>query len=192
MDHRYPLVTTRTLDKVDKGTDHQHAPRSVWHRIACSLVEMAIITGVVVHTLQVVSNAHGDHLDWHSFVGTFIAVPVILLALATIHLSAFPLNQWVWRAPVFALVESSVESLLSLALIAAGRERWGTGRAVFGDWPAMSGTTFLTRFGMICVFALILGGVAQFVRRREIHAERKRGPARATGGPPHGGRRAGD
>lgn len=153
---------------------------------------MAVIAGVVVRTLHVISNAHGDQLDWHSFVGTFIAVPVILLALATIHLSAFPLHQWVWRAPVFALVESAVESLLSLALIAVGRERWGTGRAVFGDWPAMAGTTFLTRFGMVCVFALILGGVAQYVRRREIRAERKRGHARGPGTSAPGGRRAGD
>ena len=146
---------------------------------------MAIIAGVVVRVLHVVSNAHGEQLDWHSFVGTFIAVPVVLLALATIHLASFPLHQWVWRAPMFALVESSVESLLSLALISAGRERWGTGRAVFADWPAMAATTFLTRFGMICVFALVLGGVAQFVRRREIHASRKKahhtGPA-APGG----------
>ncbi|HEY5087738.1 MAG TPA: hypothetical protein VII66_10315 [Gemmatimonadaceae bacterium] len=72
-------------------------------------------------------------------------------------------------------MESATESLLSLALIFAGRERWGTSRAVFSDWPAMAVTTFLTRFGMVCVFALVLGGVAQFVRRREIRAERKRG-----------------
>ncbi len=152
---------------------------------------MAIIAGVIVRVLHVVSNAHGEHLDWHSFVGTFIAVPVILLALATIHLSAYPLHQWVWRAPAFALLESVVESLLSLALIAAGRERWGTGRAVMGDWPAMAGTTFLTRFGMVCVFALILGGVAQFVRRREIRAERRKGHHGAATSAPADERRAG-
>jgi hypothetical protein len=28
---------------------------------------------------------------------------------------------------------------------------------------------------MVCLFALVLGGVAQFVRRREIRSERKRG-----------------
>jgi hypothetical protein len=136
---------------------------------------MAIIAGVVVRVLHVVSNAHGVELDWHSFVGTFIAIPVVLLALATIHLASYPLPQWIWRAPAFALVESAVEAILSLALIAAGRERWGTGRAVFGDWPAMAATTVLARFAMICVFALVLGSVAQFVRRREIRAERKRG-----------------
>jgi hypothetical protein len=153
---------------------------------------MAIIAGVVVRILHVVSNAHGVQLDWHSFAGTFIAVPVVLLSLATIHLASFPLHQWVWRAPVFALVESAVESLLSLALILAGRERWGTGRAVFGDWPAMAATTFLWRFGMICIFALILGGVAQFVRRRELRAERKKGFQSAAASSGGVERRAGD
>ncbi len=105
-------------------------------------------------------------------------IPVILLALATIHLASYPLHQWIWRAPVFALVESAVESLFSLVLIFAGRERWGTGRAVFGDWPAMAATTFLSRFAMVCLFALVLGGVAQFVRRREIQSRAKEGASR--------------
>jgi hypothetical protein len=179
------------LDQVGTEPEQQPTAQGAWHRIGASLIEMSIITGVLVRVLHVVSNAHGGQLDWHSFVGTFIAVPVVLLALATVHLSSYPLNQWVWRAPVFALAESAVESIFSLALISAGRERWGTGRAVLGDWPAMAGATFLTRFAMVCIFALILGGVAQYVRRREIHAERKRG--RPEGGGPGGiERRAGD
>lgn len=179
------------MDQVGARTEHHPAPRSVWHRIAASVVEMAIIAGVVVRVLHVIANAHGAQLDWHSFVGTFIGIPVILLGLATIHLATYPLHQWIWRAPVFALLESTVESLMSLLLIYAGRERWGTGRALLGDWPAMAATTFLTRFAMICIFALVLGGVAQIVRRREIHAERKKGhhPPSGPGGVE---RRAGD
>lgn len=153
---------------------------------------MAIIAGVVVRVLHVISNAHGEQLDWHSFVGTFIAIPVVLLALATIHLASYPLQQWVWRAPAFALLESAVESVLSLVLIYASRERWGTGRATFSDWPAMTATTFLTRFAMVCIFALVLGGVAQYVRRREIHAERKKGHHGAADAPGGVERRAGD
>ena len=154
---------------------------------------MAIITGVVVRVLHVVSNAHGAELDWHSFVGTFIAVPVVLLALATIHLASYPIHQWIWRAPAFALLESAVECILSLGLIFAGRERWGTGRAVFGDWPAMAASTVLSRFGMVCVFALVLGSVAQIVRGREIRVERKKGHHGPPGSPPGGvERRSGD
>lgn len=146
----------------------------MWHRIAASLVEMAVISGVLVRILHVVSSAHGDSLDWHSFVGSFILVPVVLLALATVHLANYPLPQWLWRAPLFAIVESTVEALGSLGLIYLGRERWGTGRAELGDWPAMAGGIYLSRFLMVCVFALVLGLVAQFVRRRELAHERKR------------------
>lgn len=146
----------------------------MWHRIAASLVEMAIISGILVRVLHVVSSAHGDSLDWHSFVGSFILVPVVLLALATVHLANYPLPQWLWRAPLFAVVESTVEALGSLGLIYLGRERWGTGRAELGDWPAMAGGIYLSRFLMVCVFALVLGLVAQFVRRRELALERKR------------------
>lgn len=135
---------------------------------------MAIIAGVLLRVLHVISNAHGDHLDWHAFVGTFILVPVVLLALATVHLAQYPLPQWLWRAPAFALLESTVEALASLGLIYIGRERWGTGRAELSDWPAMAGGIFLTRFLMVATFALVLGLVAQFVRRRELTHERER------------------
>ena len=135
---------------------------------------MAIIAGILVRVLHVVSSAHGDHLDWHSFVGTFILIPVILLALATVHLAQYPLPQWLWRAPAFALLESTVEALASLGLIYIGRERWGTGRAELSDWPAMAGGIYLTRFLMVTTFALVLGLVAQFVRRRELTHERDR------------------
>ncbi|MGI8548371.1 MAG: hypothetical protein ACR2M1_13750 [Gemmatimonadaceae bacterium] len=134
---------------------------------------MALISAIVVRVLHVVSSTHGAELDWHSFVGTFVAVPVVLLAFATIHLSNYPVPQWLWRAPAFALLESVFESLFSLGLVYAGRERWGTGRAGPGDWPAIAGTILLTRIGMICLFALILGGVSQFVRRRELRAARR-------------------
>lgn len=134
---------------------------------------MAIITGIVVRVIHVVARAHGDHLDWHAFVGTFVVVPVVLLALATAHLASFPVPQWLWRAPAFALLEAMSEAFTSLGLIAAGRERWGTGRATAGDWPAIAGGILLWRFVMICAFALVLGAMVQWVRRRELAAQRR-------------------
>jgi len=149
-------------------------PRTGFHRIATSIVEMALITGVVVRVIHVVARAHGgDHLDWHAFVGTFVVVPVVLLAMATVHLSNFPVPQWLWRAPAFALLEIVVEALTSLGLIEAGRERWGTGRAELGDWSAIAGGILVWRFVTICLFALVLGVVVQWVRRREFAAERR-------------------
>ena len=120
-------------------------------------------------------NAHGEQLDWHVVVGTFIILPIVVLALATLYLGNYPVRQWVWRAPVFAAAETVAEAVTSLVLIAAGRERWGTGRAELGDWPAIAGATLAWRLVMICGFAFVLGAIVQWVRRREFAAERRHG-----------------
>jgi hypothetical protein len=142
-----------------------------FQRISQSLIEMALIAGLLVRVLHVVVGMHGDALDWHSFLGTFVVLPILLLALATVHLANYPVKEWLWRAPVFALTESVVEAFASLALIGLGRERWGTGRAEWGDWPVMAGNILWLRFVMICLFALVLGGIVQWVRKREFEAE---------------------
>ena len=162
------------MDPVTPDPAPRARPAAPWHHIAASLWEAALLAGVIVRVLHVIFNAHGHELDWHSVVGTFILVPVVLLALATLHLANYPLPQWLWRAPAFAVAEAAAESLTSLALIFTGRERWGTGRAELGDWPAMAASILLTRFVMISLFALVLGAIAQFVRRRELKADRKR------------------
>lgn len=144
-----------------------------FRRISHSLLEMAIITGVLARVLHMLFNAHGDELDWHVVVGTFFIVPVVVLALATLYVGNYPVRQWLWRAPLFAVAETAAEAATSLLLIAAGRERWGTGRAEWGDWPAMAGATLAWRLVTICLFAAILGAIVQWVRRREFAAERR-------------------
>src|SRR5688572_25453521 len=105
--------------------------KHAFQRISQSLIEMALITGLLVRVLHVVFNTYGDAPDSRSFIGAFVLLPIILLALATVHLANYPVKEWLWRAPVFALGEAVVEAFASLALIAIGRERWGTGRAEF-------------------------------------------------------------
>jgi hypothetical protein len=147
-----------------------------FRRISHSLPEMAVITGVLTRVLHMLFNAHGDQIDWHVLVGTFVVVPVTILALATLYLANYPVRQWVWRAPVFAVAETAAEGVTSLILIAVGRERWGTGRAEFGDWPAMTAVTLSWRLVTVCLFAFILGAIVQWVRRKEFAAERHHGP----------------
>jgi len=147
--------------------------KQAFQRISQSLAEMAFITGLSIRVLHVVFNTHGPELDWHSFVGTFLVLPILLLAAATIHLANYPVKEWLWRAPVFAIAEAVTEAFASLVLIALGRERWGTGRAEMGDWPSMAGTILMVRFLVVCVFALVLGAVVQAVRRRELRVERQ-------------------
>lgn len=142
--------------------------KHAFQRISQSLVETALIAGVLLRVLHVFFSAHGTELDWHTFLGTFVFLPIILLAIATVHLANYPVKEWLWRAPVFALTEAVVEAFTSLGLIALGRERWGTVRAEFGDWPSMAGTILGLRFVVVCVFALVLGTIVQAVRRREF------------------------
>jgi hypothetical protein len=140
-----------------------------FQRISQSLIEMAVITAVLIRVLHIVFIIHGGaRPDWHSFFGTFVLLPILLLAMATVHLSNYPVKEWLWRAPVFALAEAVAEAATSLVLIELGRERWGTVRAEIGDWPSMAGTILAVRFVIVCLFVLVLGLIVQAVRRREF------------------------
>jgi hypothetical protein len=147
--------------------------KHAFQRISQSLIEMALITGMLLRVLHIFFSTNGDGLQWADFLGTFIILPIVLLALATVHLANYPVKEWLWRAPVFALAEAVVEALFSIALIAVGRERWGTARAEFTDWPAMAGNILMLRLIVVSLFTLVLGAVVQAVRRREFAAERR-------------------
>jgi hypothetical protein len=145
-----------------------------FRQISRSLWEMAIITGIVVRLLHTVFSAHGvGHTDWHGLVGRFVVVPVVLLALTTVHLANYPVKQWLWRAPSFAAAEATVGALTSLLLILMGRELWGTSRATAADWPMIVVGILIWHVLVICLFALVLGTIVQLVRRRELTAEHK-------------------
>jgi len=144
-----------------------------FRRISHSLFETALITGVLVRVLHVVFVAHGAAFDWRAFLATILIVQVVVAAMATVHLANYPVPQWLWRAPVFALTEAVVEAFTSLALISMGRERWGTGRATMAEWPAIAGRILVWRFATLCLFAFVLGAIVQWYRRRELSAERQ-------------------
>jgi len=126
------------------------------------------VTGVLVRVLHAVFNAHGDQLDWHAIAGRFILIPVVLLGMATVHLAQYPVRQWLWRAPAFAGIEVVAGALTSLVLIATNRERIGTVQAGFSDWPLMVVSMLAWHLVMVCLFAFALGGIVQWVRRREF------------------------
>lgn len=151
-------------------------------KLAHSLFDMAMVTGIVarLYRAMVLSRAS-------SASGTYVAVTltigaVFLLLMATIHLSRFPLRDWLWRAPAFAFAESVVEVLASLILIALGREPLGTGAANFNDWPGMVLRTIGWRLATISLFALVLASIVKWVRymilRRE-HSAWNEGTVRA-------------
>lgn len=137
---------------------------AAFRRLSLSLVEMALVTGIVLRLLRAFAFTHGRA----SLLLTIAAVLLwgfILLGMATAHLANYPIQRWTWRAPLFALVETVGEMATSLLLISFGREAEGTARAHFHDWPSMAARALLQSELTICLWALLLAAVILIVRR---------------------------
>jgi hypothetical protein len=138
-----------------------------FRRLSISLVEMALLTGIVLRLLRALTFTHG-RASWLFYGGAFLVGLLVLLGMTTAHLANWTLRSWLWRAPLFALVEVAGEMATSLLLIALRREPEGAVRAEFHDWPSMALRAFLQSELSICLWAALLAGVILFVRRSGI------------------------
>ena len=151
-------------------------PRSTieWHveeppafrRLSISLVEMALITGVMLRVLRALAFTYG-HASWLYYGLVFVVGTLFLLGMATAHLANFTVLA---RGPgarrcLPLSVEVLGEMATSLCLIALHREPEGTSRADFHDWPSMSLRALIQSELTICLWVLILAGVIVSVRR---------------------------
>lgn len=135
-----------------------------FRRLSLSLVEMALITGVVLRILRAVTFM-ASRASWLLYVLAFVVGLLILVGMTTAHLANFSLRRWLWRAPVFALVETVGEMATSLLLIALRREPEGASRADFHDWPSMALRALAQNELMICLWVAVLAAVIVIVRR---------------------------
>lgn len=142
---------------------HIEEPRT-FRRLSLSLVEMALVTGVLLRVYRSYVLARGA-TGWLLFGGSIALGILFLLFMTTAHLANFPIQRWAWRAPLFALLESAGEMAASLLLIWVGHEPLGTVRAEFHDWPGMAMGTLATRGLIIILWTLLLAGIVQIVRR---------------------------
>jgi hypothetical protein len=140
---------------------------AAFRRLSLSLIEMALLTGIVLRLLRAVTFTHG-RVSWLFYGAAFVVGLLILLGMTTAYLANWTLRSWVWRAPLFALVEVAGEMATSLLLIAIRREPEGAVRAGFDDWPSMALRAFLQSELSICLWAALLAGVILFVRRSGI------------------------
>lgn len=134
-----------------------------FRRFSFSVVEMAVVTAVVLRVYRALAMtlAGANAL----YLGVSFAIGfVVLFGMVTLHLGNYTVRRWVWRAPLFALIEAAAESLTSLALIAAHREPMGSARATFGDWPGIVASIFTWRLSAIVIFALVLAAVIRVAR----------------------------
>jgi hypothetical protein len=167
------------LERVTKPSPAEHRRRSfkpsewdieepaAFARIARSPVELALITGVVIRVFRAVVLTNGDATSSY-LVAALVLGTLFLLGMATLHLGRFPVREWPWRAPLFAIFETAGEMLVSLVLIWLHREPWGTARAEFTDWQPMATGVVFWRVLAVSVWALLLGGTVQFVRGRVL------------------------
>src|SRR5436305_9328289 len=138
-----------------------------FRRLSLSLMEMALMTGIVLRVLRALTFTHG-RASWWFYGAAFVVGTAILLGMTTAHLANWTIRSWLWRAPLFALLEAVGEMGTSLLLIAMRREPEGAVRAEFHDWPSMAFRALLQSELSICVWAAILAGVIVFVRRSGI------------------------
>lgn len=167
------------LDRVTKSRSDEKRRRlfksSEWDleepaafaRIARSPVELALITGVIIRLFRAVVLTHGEATSAYLF-ASLVLGSLLLLGAATLHLGRFPVREWPWRAPLFAVFETAAEMAVSLVLISLHREPWGTARAEFMDWQPMATGVLFWRLLAVCVWALLLGTTVQFVRGRVL------------------------
>jgi len=139
-------------------------------KLARSIVEIALVTGVLVRLFRAVVITHAGGSGLY-LAAMFLLGGGFILLMATIHLSRFPLRQWAWRAPAFAALESVFESIVSLILIAAHREPLGTGAATFRDWPGIAATILIRHAVVITIFAALLGLTVKLVRYQLLKRE---------------------
>jgi hypothetical protein len=139
-------------------------------RLTLSLVEMALITGVVIRLLRAITSSYAGSSSFY-LAAVILLGAVVLFGMTALHLANFTLRHWLWRAPAFALLECVGEMITSAILILVGREPIGTDVAVMAQWWSLAVLTVLSRVPAVCLFAALLAGVIQVVRRVVIAKE---------------------
>ncbi|MCC7194323.1 MAG: hypothetical protein IT356_02075 [Gemmatimonadaceae bacterium] len=147
--------------------ERPHAVR----RLTLSLPQMALVTGVGMRLWRSFVLTHGTADSWAWVGGTFLAGVAFLFLMCAIHLANFTLRNWVWRAPLFAVLEAGAEIVMSLALTAVNLEPLGAERAELGDWIPTGIRIMFWRLAGIILFTVVLAAVVSVLRRLLLVAE---------------------
>ena len=144
-----------------------------FRRFTMVIWEMALVTGVLYRVYRALALTTGPTSNWMYLGATFAFGLLFVLGMATLHLGNFPIRHWLWRAPLFGVLEAAAESLTSLGLIFLRREPIGSERLHLHEWPEIAARTFLWRIVEVSLFALLLAGVVQFVRYLLLRRENR-------------------
>ena len=134
-------------------------------RLSLSLPQMALVTGLVLRLWRSYTFTHGAPESALWVGGTFLVGMTFLFLMLTLHIGNYTLRNWLWRAPLFAVLESGTEIVVSLALTTLGLEPLGAQMAELTDWLPTATRVRLVRVGGILLFTLVLAVVVSIVRR---------------------------
>jgi hypothetical protein len=138
---------------------------SALRRVPRSLIPMALITGIVVHLYRVFVLASPTiTFGWISLFLAGAGEYVLLLSLTTVYLGNHPVRQWIWRVPLFTVVEWLVEAAAVAVLIRIRFERIGSEQARAGDLSSIVIDRLVWHGAAIITFSFILAVVVQTVR----------------------------
>ena len=146
-------------DAIQWGEERLHPLRA----FAVRTLEPAGVTGLVLRVYRALLLSTGA--GWMAFVGGLTLGVLFLCGMLTWHLGNFPVRRWPLRVLAFFVIEVAVEMGVSSLLIAFSRERIGSRVATWADWWPMAGQTFVERGILFVLFALVLAGAVQTVRR---------------------------
>jgi hypothetical protein len=149
-------------------------------RLTLSLPQMALVTGIVMRLWRSFVLTHGSAESWVWVGGTFLAGTSFLLLKCAVHLANYTLRNWIWRAPLFAVLESGTEIVMSLALTTVNLEPLGAEMADLSDWLPMATRIFFWRLPGIILFAAVLAVVVSVLRRLILAAEDRRSTVAAV------------
>jgi hypothetical protein len=69
---------------------------AVFRRLSVSLVEMALLTGVVLRIIRALTFG-GGRANWLLFGASMLVAILLLVGMTTAHLANFSLRKWLWR-----------------------------------------------------------------------------------------------
>ena len=101
--------STEKRRRLFKSSEWDLDEPAAFARMARSPVELALITGVVIRLFRAVVLTHGNATSGYLF-ASFVLGTLFLLGMATLHLGRFPVREWPWRAPLFAVFETAGEA----------------------------------------------------------------------------------
>jgi hypothetical protein len=130
-------------------------------RLSISLVAMALIAGVVLRLVRLASL----HATGLTVLLAWIVGLALLATFVTLHLGNYPLRQWVWRAPAFALIQTVASLTTSAMFVAIGMERIGSASMGWAQWRLDILPTLVRNSIAVCAYALMLAAGVQMVRR---------------------------